>query len=144
VAAVAVAASDTVASEIGVFSDKTYLITNLKKRVKPGTSGGVSMLGQSWALIAATYTALVGLLVLFIIPQVIPHEIAGISIANSQAPNPFALVLIPIIVGFLGCQLDSLIGATIEQKKLISNNGVNLVATSIGGLIAWIMIPLLI
>ncbi|MCK5643775.1 MAG: DUF92 domain-containing protein, partial [Gammaproteobacteria bacterium] len=40
VATISVAASDTLASELGVFSDKTHLITNLRKRVKPGTHGG--------------------------------------------------------------------------------------------------------
>ena len=144
VAAISVAASDTVASELGVFSDKTYLIISPKKRVKPGTSGGVSMLGQSWALVAATYTALMGFIVLFLIPQVLPDSIAGISINTSSFPAPSVLIIIPLIIGFVGCQIDSVLGATLEQKKLISNNGVNLVATSLGGLMAWMMIPYLV
>ncbi len=140
VAAISVAASDTVASELGVFSDRTYIIINPKKRVKPGTSGGVSLLGQSWALIAATYTALMGFLVLFLIPEILPNNIIGISINKPPFPNPFLLIIIPLIIGFVGCQIDSVLGATMEQKKIISNNEVNLVATSLGGLIAWLMI----
>ncbi|UCE36974.1 MAG: DUF92 domain-containing protein [Thermoplasmata archaeon] len=144
VAAISVAASDTVASELGVFSDKTYLITNPKKRVKPGTSGGVSMLGQSWALIAASYTALMGWIVLFLIPQALPSEIGAISFETISATNSYILIIIPLIVGFLGCQLDSVLGATLERIGLLSNNGVNLVATSCGGLIAWLMILYLV
>ncbi|MCK5548365.1 MAG: DUF92 domain-containing protein, partial [Thermoplasmata archaeon] len=64
ISAVAVAASDTMASEIGILSKRTYLITNFKK-VNPGTNGGISVLGEFSALIAAVFTSLVGYLVLF-------------------------------------------------------------------------------
>lgn len=144
VAAISVAASDTVASELGVISDKTYLITNLRKRVKPGTSGGVSWFGQLWALIAAAYTAIVGWVVLFLIPHIFNNSIVSFSNNSYTQTSLFALITIPIVIGFLGCQIDSLLGATLEQKGWISNNGVNLAATSLGGLIAWMMIPLII
>lgn len=144
VSAISVAAADTVASELGVFSDKTYLIINPKKRVKPGTSGGISMLGQSWAFIAATYTAIIGWIVLMLVPHAMPHQIGGISFYTPSLSYSLVLITIPVIVGFIGCQVDSVLGATIEQKHWISNNGVNLVATSIGGLLAWMMIPLLV
>lgn len=143
VAMISVAAADTMASELGVFSDKTHMITNIKKRVKPGTSGGVSWLGQFWALIAATYTAVMGCIVLFIIPRSFLNHSDAFSLHTSSLSFPLALIILPIIIGFLGCQLDSVLGATLEQKGLISNNGVNLVATSIGGLLAWMMIPMM-
>lgn len=143
VAAISVAAADTVASELGVFSNKTYLITNLKKRVKPGTSGGVSLLGQFWALTAAFYTAIMGWIVLFFIPTIL-NPIEGISLNTSSPSHLHVLIVIPIFIGFLGCQVDSVLGATLEQKGLISNNGVNFAATSIGGLLAWMLIPLMI
>lgn len=144
VAAISVAAADTMASELGVFSDKTYLITNLRKKVKPGTSGGVSWLGQFWAVIAATYTAIMGWVVLFFIPDTFLSSIDAFSIHASSSLNPLALIAIPIIIGFLGCQVDSGLGATLERKGLISNNIVNLVATSLGGLIAWMLILMMI
>jgi uncharacterized protein (TIGR00297 family) len=144
VAAISVAAADTVASELGVFSDKTYLITNIKKRVLPGTSGGVSWLGQFWALLAATYTAFFGFIMLFVIPNGLLHDFEAYYIYCPPLSNSFIMILIPLTVGFIGCQIDSILGATLEPKGLISNNGVNLVATSLGGLIAWMMIPLMI
>ncbi|TLZ88589.1 MAG: DUF92 domain-containing protein, partial [Methanobacteriota archaeon] len=57
--ALSVAGSDTLASEIGVLSRHTYLITN-GKPVPPGTDGGVSLLGTLCALGAAVYTSVVG------------------------------------------------------------------------------------
>lgn len=144
VSAIAVAAADTMASELGVFSDKTHLITNLKKKVKPGTSGGVSRLGQSWALAASTYTAVVGFVVLFVLPRTLLAPINGVSADSGSSAYPLALLLFPIVMGFLGCQVDSVLGATLEQKGWISNNGVNLVATGFGGVAAWMMISVLI
>ncbi|MEE9152074.1 MAG: DUF92 domain-containing protein [Thermoplasmata archaeon] len=143
VAMISVAAADTMASELGVFSDKTYLITNIKKRVKPGTSGGVSWLGQFWALIAAAYTAITGWVVLFFIPRNFLNQFDAFSGNASSSSFPFILIILPIIIGFMGCQIDSVLGATLEQKGFISNNGVNLVATSLGGLIAWMLIPMM-
>jgi uncharacterized protein (TIGR00297 family) len=144
IAALSVAAADTVASELGVFSDQTYLITNLRKRVRPGTSGGISLLGQFWALIAATYTAVMGWVMFFLIPHILPGSIDGVSVPGSWPSSSYAMIIIPIVIGFLGCQIDSVLGATLEQKGWVSNNGVNLVSTSLGGLIAWMMIPMMV
>jgi uncharacterized protein (TIGR00297 family) len=143
VAAISVAASDTLASELGVFSDRTHLITNFKKRVKPGTHGGISLLGQEWALIAAAYTAIFGWIVLFFIPHVFLNGNGTLLIYDTNPAYPLGLVLIPLAIGFAGCQFDSVLGATLERKGLISNNTVNLVATSTGGLIAWMILVLI-
>jgi uncharacterized protein (TIGR00297 family) len=143
IAAISVAASDTVASELGVFSDKVILITNPKKHVKPGTSGGISALGQFWALLGSTYTAVFAWIVLFFIPFNFFSSQDGLLNFTSPS-NSYALVAIPLIVGFVGCQIDSVLGATLEQKGWITNEGVNLASTSLGGLMAWMMIPLLV
>src|SRR2546427_634591 len=54
--ALSVAGADTLASEIGVLSRKTVLITT-REPVPPGTDGGVSRLGQLCAFGAAAYTS---------------------------------------------------------------------------------------
>lgn len=106
ISAVCVAASDTLASEIGVLSDKVYLITNLK-RVKPGTDGGISVLGQLSALFGAMFVSLIGWIIL---PEV--H--------NSGMDRTAFTLLLPIFIGFLGCQIDSILGATLENRYLFS------------------------
>jgi len=52
--AVSTATADTLATEIGLLhSDEPRLITDLKKRVPPGTSGGVSLLGEIATILGA-------------------------------------------------------------------------------------------
>jgi len=129
--ALAVAGADTLASEIGVLSDKVFLITNFK-RVKPGTNGGISFLGQICALAASLFTALLGWLILFYTPEA--------AHLTATLPMESWLLFIPIIIGFLGCQIDSLLGATVEKRGWIHKKGVNLVATSLGAIISYLLL----
>ncbi len=122
VSVLAVAGADTLASEIGVRSPNAYLITT-GKRVNPGTNGGVSILGQACALLAASYTGLFGWLVL------------GIW-APDTMPGGALFLVIPIVIGFAGCQIDSVLGATLENRGIIGKRSVNLISTCLGGLIA--------
>lgn len=112
--AVATALSDTMASEIGVLSDKTRMITTLEK-VKPGTNGAISLLGETFSFIGAALISLLGYLLLSL--------------------NPITC----LIAGFAGCQIDSLLGATLEKKGFISNSLVNLISTFAGGSIAFLI-----
>ena len=121
----------------------TKIIPNRKKRVKPGTHGGISVFGQEWALIAAAYTAIFGWIILFFIPHVFLNNNGNLFIYNSDLAHPLGLILLPLLIGFAGCQFDSVLGATLERKGLISNNTVNLAATSTGGLIAWMTLLLI-
>jgi uncharacterized protein (TIGR00297 family) len=121
--AIAVAAADTLASELGVLAKKTWFITNLK-RVKAGINGGISIPGQAAAAGAALYTGLVGVLVF--------HYVDGLDL------NWLYVVLIADI-GFLGCQLDSLIGATIENKGYVSKLTNNLTSITVGAMLAWLV-----
>lgn len=127
ITSVACAASDTLASEMGILSDKTYLITNLK-RVKPGTNGGVSLFGEIWAFIGAAYTFAISFIVFYILD--------GIYIKPS-------LMIFGIAVGFMSCQIDSIIGAIFERRGLIGKSTVNLLAVSISiiitGAILWLI-----
>jgi len=128
VSVLAVAGADTLASEIGILSPNAYLISNGQK-VTPGTDGAISVLGEVCALAAAVYTALVGWLVLGVLAPVVG--------ATATIPANSLLILIPVAVGFLGCQIDSVLGATLERKGIIGKRSVNLVSTSLGGIIAY-------
>ncbi len=127
VTAVASAASDTLASEMGVLSDDTYLITNFK-RVEPGTNGGISLYGEIWAFGASLYTFLVAY---------------GIFYLLESIPFPTGWMFIGISMGFISCQFDSLLGATLERRKIIGKSMVNVLSISsavmITGVIIWLI-----
>lgn len=113
-ASIATVNGDTLASELGkVLGRKPRLITNLKP-VKPGTNGGVSLQGEVIALIGALIIAL------FALPL------------TNHTPE---MLLAVTIGGFVGVNLDSLIGATLEEKGITDNNSTNFLASLFGGLI---------
>lgn len=113
VAAVATALGDTIASEIGKTSNKVYLITNFKQ-VEPGTNGGISLKGEFAAVAGCTLISVVAWILRVVSVYTIP-----------------ALVL----ASFIGVHIDSLLGATLEERGLLNNAGVNFLATLSGGLI---------
>ena len=128
VSTLAVAGADTLASEIGVLSKRTYNIVTAR-RVRTGSDGGVSWLGQGAALGASLYTALFGWLVLYL-------AAGPLDLVRSMPTDP-NLLLIPVAVGFAGCQIDSVLGATLETKRLLTKKSVNLVSTVLGGVLAY-------
>ncbi len=109
--AIATAASDTLASEMGVLSNRTYLITNFRS-VKAGTNGGVSAYGTLWALIGAFVTSVFGGLFLTYFSET-PYS------------ADIYYLIIPGIFGFLGCVIDSILGATLENREIIGKGSVN-------------------
>ena len=125
------AASDSFANEIGVLSNRAYLITNLRKRVRPGTDGGVSVLGEFAGLAGAFAPAMLGWILIS------EYNNSIIPITNiEQMPMTYTTLLIPILIGFLGCHIDSLLGATLQRRKLISNDTVNFLSVLISLIIA--------
>ena len=131
--ALAVAGADTLASEIGVLSRRTVLITTFRQ-VPPGTNGGISWLGEGAALAASVYTAVIGILVLaYIAPAV------GLVVTM---PATVLALIIPAVVGFAGCQLDSVLGATLEHRGWLDKKTVNLVATTAGVFLAFLFLPI--
>jgi uncharacterized protein (TIGR00297 family) len=95
-AALAAANADTWATELGVLNPHPpRMITNLKKVVEQGTSGGISLVGTLAALAGA---ALIGLFAGVLTPE----------------PNPWRMAIIVTLAGLLGSLFDSLLGATIQ------------------------------
>jgi len=122
---VATATGDTLASEIGTtYKGSPRMITTLKK-VEPGTDGGVSMLGETASLLGSLAIAIFA--VLFGVIAVDPIRLCLIGMA------------IVVVSGFVGTNIDSLLGATLQQRGTLSNNGVNVVSTLAGGLVAGAM-----
>ena len=134
VSSLAVAGADTLASEIGVLSSKVRLITN-GKPVKPGTDGGVSALGQGAALAAALYTGLFGYVVL-------APASASLGFPATFPADPVFLA-IPAVVGFVGCQIDSLFGATLERRGWLDKKTNNFASTGLGALFAYVLLVLI-
>jgi uncharacterized protein (TIGR00297 family) len=112
--ALATAAADTVASEIGVTGKTPYLITTFE-RVRQGTNGGVTLVGEGAALVASILVALVAL---------------ALGIADP------AMALVTVAAGLVGTNVDSVIGALFENRGMIGNSGTNLSATLAGGIFA--------
>ncbi len=117
-AALAEAAADTVSSECGVaWSDDVRLITT-GSVVPPGTDGGVSLAGTLAGVVAAL-------------------AVTGIC----AAVRLVAIAAIPSVTAaaVLGMGFDSLLGATLERRRLLGNNGVNFASTAFAALAAVVM-----
>lgn len=114
VASLATKLADTFASEIGkAYGKTTFLITTFA-RVPPGTEGAISAEGCVAAvlggLLLATYGFLIGLI-----------DLPGVGIAT--------------IAAFVATNIESLIGATLQEKKgfaWMTNEVVNSINTLIG------------
>ncbi|MGD0637187.1 MAG: DUF92 domain-containing protein [Nitrososphaerales archaeon] len=102
VGAMSAAASDTVATELGLLSKSDpRLISRPSVRVAPGMSGGVTALGFLGTLLASTAIGIIAALV---------AVIGGAS--------PLEIVLVAITGGVVGSVADSLVGATLQRKAV--------------------------
>jgi uncharacterized protein (TIGR00297 family) len=111
---VATAAADTMGGEIGMTSGEPVLITTLEP-VPKGTNGGVTLVGEAASLAASALIAL-----------------TAYFLHLGTAP----LLLAVTLAGFAGANVDSIVGALLENRGIIGNAGTNLLATLSGGLIA--------
>ena len=112
VGSLATAQADTWATEIGARASRPPRLITTRRPVPAGTSGGVTPLGTRAGILGAV--ALPGLGVLL-----------GL---------PLRLAALAAVVGVLGMMVDSLLGATLEARGWLDNDGVNLAATSFGAL----------
>ena len=115
ISSISVALSDTLASEIGSLDLRTRSITNLQS-VPAGTNGGMSPTG--------TVAAFVGALVIGVVGVVFSPDDSTISEIN--------LLFLITIIGWLGCQVDSLLGALLENRGYLGKHSVNFLATFSG------------
>lgn len=119
VASIATKLADTFASEIGkAYGKTTFLITTLE-RVKPGTEGAISLEGTVAAVVGGFLLSCYGYFV-------------GL-ITTPQA------IVISTISAFIACNIESLLGATVQEKKgfkWMTNEVINFINTLVGAAIA--------
>jgi uncharacterized protein (TIGR00297 family) len=119
-AALAEAAADTMSSEIGqAFGGTPRLVTNWSK-VAAGTNGAITLAGTLAGFAGAVTVGLVGVRI-----GLFPWR--GFPICAGA--------------GLAGMLVDSFLGATLERRGLLGNNGVNFISTVMSAALA--IVPLL-
>ena len=114
-ASVAVAASDTFASEIGCLDERVRMITTMKK-CEPGLNGGFSPNGQMAAFVGSSIIAVLAFL----------------------SDQDVELTILVAVIGWLGCQVDSVLGALLENIGLMTKGTVNAAAITSGIIAMWL------
>lgn len=116
-ASFATACSDTLSSELGnVYGKKYYNIMTLLPS-KRGLDGVISIPGLWFGVIGSLLVA----------------------IGTYPFHHDYKRVLIITLSGFFGNIIDSVLGATVQQKGYINNHQVNFLATAIGTLFAFLL-----
>jgi len=116
VGALAEAATDTVASEIGQYRGPDPRLITTWERVPAGTDGGVTMVGSVVGMAAGLVIAAVAAV--------------GGMILQAQ-------LWIPVAAGFAGMLIDSILGATLQRRGWISNQAVNFFSTLAAAALAY-------
>jgi uncharacterized protein (TIGR00297 family) len=112
-AAFATAAADTASSEIGqLIGRRTFLVTTFRP-VPRGTEGAVSLEGTLAGVAAAVAVGALGAAV---------------------ALYPWACVLPVAGAAFVGTTFESVVGATLERRRLLDNEALNFLNTLVGAL----------
>ncbi len=119
VASFATKLADTTASEIGkAYGKRTFLITTLQP-VARGTEGAVSVEG--------TLAGIFGSIVIAMLAW-------GINLIN-----PIGIIYC-VVAAFIATNIESLIGATLQEKySWLTNEIVNFINTSIGAIVAMLI-----
>lgn len=116
VAALAEAATDTVASETGQARQHDARMITTWRRVPAGTDGGITISGTIAGLVSGVMIA---------------------AFASATSILPRSEMWIPVVAGFVGMLGDSLLGATVQRRGWISNRGVNFIGTLAAGALAY-------
>jgi uncharacterized protein (TIGR00297 family) len=116
--AFAAATADTLSSELGnIYGKRYYNILSFKKDQR-GLNGVVSLEGTLCGLAGSVLIAF----------------IYAVAFGGG-----FRVVMIITLAGTIGNLFDSLLGATVERKGWLGNNGVNFLNTLVGALSVWIL-----
>jgi uncharacterized protein (TIGR00297 family) len=121
-AAMAEAATDTVASEIGQYRRSNARMITTWERVPAGIDGGITIPGSAAGMAAGLAIAAVAAV--------------GGTILQSE-------IWIPVAAGFIGMLFDSILGATLQRRGWISNQMVNLFATLAAAALAYVVVMLM-
>lgn len=131
---IATATADTWATETGVRNPGKTISLRTFKSVPPGTDGGVSLKGTFFAILGAL--------------------LIGFFASQGLLSDPIYTFAIISVAGFLGCIIDSYIGAIYQRERSSDdldhpwysldkdkqNSFVNWISTGSGGLIALILL----
>jgi uncharacterized protein (TIGR00297 family) len=118
VAALAEAATDTVASEIGQYRTATARMITTWKQVPAGTDGGLTISGSVAGVVGGVVIAAVAVLGGIIVPRE---------------------AWIPSVAGTAGMLFDSILGATLQRRRWLSNQSVNFYATLAAAALAYVI-----
>ncbi len=123
--ALAFACADTLASEFGVLTGSAVSILSLRP-VPAGTNGGISTVGEMFAVAGSVGLALVGL---------------GVFGAFDEPLGPTRGFVVAVsLAGFLACQVDSILGETLENRGRLTKGSTNflgmLSSIAVGALVA--------
>jgi uncharacterized protein (TIGR00297 family) len=122
--AIAAAAADTWATEIGAFSPTPPRLITSGAPVPPGTDGGITPLGTAGGALGALF---IGGLAAFLDPRAM----------GPGSTHPGWTVAVVATAGVVGMLVDSLLGATVQGRgRWLDNDGVNLATTLAGAGIA--------
>jgi uncharacterized protein (TIGR00297 family) len=124
--ALAFGAADTFGSEFGVLAGHARSILTARP-VTPGTNGGVSALGEMWAAVGALTTGVVGYGLFYVF--------------GTSTPPAVVVVGVVAVAGFFGCQVDSVLGQTLENRGYLTKHSTNflgmLSAVALAGALLW-------
>ena len=116
VAALAEAATDTVASEVGQYRRPDARLITTWERVSAGTDGGITLPGSIAGMAAG---------------------LATVVVATAGGMVPLSQLWVPVAAGFTGMLIDSVLGATLQRRGWINNQAVNFFATLAAAVLAY-------